>query len=416
MLDGMKPNLVSVITCALMAPAALAAAESVSPPDVMDVDLLIVTPRTSTVAEERAALIARYPSLVQTLAGAFGGDLPSLHVAFVTSDMGSGPDGACGPGDGGAFQNGAAVNCLGPDGAFVRDERESAWSERVQNYEGDLADVLACITPQSSPGCGVTQPLAAIEAALDGSIPGNADFLRPDAVLAVLILADLDDCSASDPAVFDLSNAELGPDVLFRCTEYGVTCEQPITRGEASYTGCAPSTSSSYIQDPQRYVDFLKTRKADPRRVVVGVLTGPASPVDVGLNSEGAPALEPTCEGGGRWALPSVRLSWLASQFTERSASASLCDDKQVDGALDLFVSRIYDAAYGLGTPPGDDDDDDDDDDNNPADPDGGVDGGGPTDVGCGCRSGSAGGAAGTALLLALAAASIRPARRRRSR
>src|SRR3990167_8457413 len=50
-------------------------------------------------------------------------------------------------------------------------------------------------------GCGFEPPLAAMRAAL-GPLAANAGFLRPDAALAVLILADEDDCPVASPTFF----------------------------------------------------------------------------------------------------------------------------------------------------------------------------------------------------------------------
>jgi hypothetical protein len=63
-----------------------------------------------------------------------------------------------------------------------------------------------------------------VRAALDGN-PANAGFLRPGATLGVIFLTDEDDCSVRSPTLFSPANAVLGPLESFRCTRFGVTCE-----------------------------------------------------------------------------------------------------------------------------------------------------------------------------------------------
>ncbi len=49
-----------------------------------------------------------------------------------------------------------------------------------RNFEGTIADALACIAPADETGCTYEAPLEAMKRALDGSHPENAGFLRPD--------------------------------------------------------------------------------------------------------------------------------------------------------------------------------------------------------------------------------------------
>ena len=57
----------------------------------------------------------------------------------------------------------------------------------------------------------------------------TAAFFRPEANLAIVILADEDDCSLLDPALLGTS-AELGPLSAFRCFEHGVVCDPDAPR------------------------------------------------------------------------------------------------------------------------------------------------------------------------------------------
>ena len=67
------------------------------------------------------------------------------------------------------------------------------------NYTGHVADVFTCIAALGQAGCGFEHQLAAVLRALgaDGSpAPAeNEGFLRPDALLAIVVLTNEDDCS-----------------------------------------------------------------------------------------------------------------------------------------------------------------------------------------------------------------------------
>src|SRR5206468_7327388 len=108
----------------------------------------------------------------------------------------------------------------------------------IANYTGNLADVLACITPLGDTGCGFGHQLGSIARALgaDGApAPArNAGFLRPGADLAILILSDADDCSAPPTTVLyslnggpDNKSNGLGPMARYRCNEFGHLCHDP---------------------------------------------------------------------------------------------------------------------------------------------------------------------------------------------
>src|SRR5690606_31532765 len=103
---------------------------------------------------------------------------------------------------------------------------------RDENFSGTLDDQFSCMADLGVLGCGFEQHLASMKAALEGN-PNNAGFLREDAYLAVIFIADEDDCSSkegTDGAVFapdtteDPFQSELGFFDSFRCWEFGVVC------------------------------------------------------------------------------------------------------------------------------------------------------------------------------------------------
>jgi hypothetical protein len=69
---------------------------------------------------------------------------------------------------------------------------------RCVNYVIDETEhAFSCVATLAGGGCGIEQPLEAMKLALDNH-PDNVGFLRPLSHLAVVIIADEDDCSARD--------------------------------------------------------------------------------------------------------------------------------------------------------------------------------------------------------------------------
>lgn len=312
-----------------------------------DVDLLFVIDDSNTMADKQAALASSFPALIQPLQGLVGG-LPNLHIGVITTDMGTqgtvaaepGPSigtvgqGGCGGRgkDGALTVNGAAVS-----GTFVRDIQMPDGS-RQTNYSGSLADVFGQMARVGNTGCGFEQPLHAMRRAL-ANHPSNAGFLRASALLAVIVVADEDDCSIKSPALFDVDTTMYGRLQSFRCTRFGVTCSSGGTTPDEMDTlgtkgGCTDNPTSDLVDQVQPYADFLKSLKGgDAGRVVVGGLIGPSTPVIVEErplpgSGELARALKHSCDSGTGTVVgdPGVRLRQLFDLFPDQSAWSSICD------------------------------------------------------------------------------------------
>jgi hypothetical protein len=175
--------------------------------------------------------------------------------------------------------------------------------------------------------------------ALDCTNPENTGFLRTEAILAVVFIADEDDCSAADGAMFDdtaaLDNAtsKLGPRGL-RCTEWAVDCNGAhLPREAASYADCRPREDSPYFTHPKEYADFLRTLKPDhPERIVLAGIVGPTTPFAITDNHTNDPNklhLGASCgedsTTGGDGAVPAIRFRALFDEFPN-SVTARICD------------------------------------------------------------------------------------------
>lgn len=345
-------------------------------------DILLVNDDSGSTAEQQATLNRAFPTLMETVAESAAG-MPSLHIGVVTSDMGSGGvdtgDPSCNDSDGGSFVKGnpdlPADPCPQVSGNFLSVDGATT------NFTGTLADAFTCMSSVYSNGCGFEQHLESMRAALDDN-PANVGFLRADALLAVIINADEDDCSAMNPALFGPDSAELGPLDSFRCFEKGVRCAEGRDvdlRAEGPKTDCVPDDASEYLYPVSHYVDFLRGLKTDPRGVIVAVMAGDPAPVEVGRRtpaneSMSRPDLVPSCQytditGNTKTADPGIRLNALADAFgAGRGIAVTECagdytDDltrigRTIRDALgyeclddELYAPDACTLAYSTGTP-----------------------------------------------------------------
>lgn len=303
-------------------------------------DLLFVVDNSPSMLGKQHALTQSFPRMIEILERVDGG-LPDLHIGVITSDMGTlgsaspapgppagtpGSGGCTGSGDDGRLQGASPAltqsfisDIAGPGGA------------RVRNYTGELRDVFAQIAQVGQGGCGFEQHLAAMRRALVQ--PANTGFLREDANLAVVIIADEDDCSVLDPAFFGPESSELGPLHSFRCTRFGVACDTDVTT-LGQKTGCAPRAASTLVEDVQPFVDALLAAKPDPRMVMVAAVAGDPAPVTVELRappgtSTPLTSLAPTCVFSSPFGMesadPAVRLAAFVGAFPGRAQLTSIC-------------------------------------------------------------------------------------------
>jgi hypothetical protein len=218
---------------------------------------------------------------------------------------------------------------------------------RTTNYTGALRDEFGTLALVGAQGCGFEQHLGALRRALDNN-PTNAGFLRPDANLAVIVLADEDDCSIADSAFFGTDPA-LGPLQSFRCTRFGLACDQDVN-AVGDKTNCGPQATSPYLDDVQPFADLLVGLKGDARKVMVAGIVGDPSPVAVELTTPpggGSPILSlahscayATPDGTSvQNADPAVRISSFLDQFPGRSRLTSICNPDLSDAIGDIGLS-----------------------------------------------------------------------------
>ncbi len=313
-----------------------------------DVDILFVIDSSPSMAEEHAALLDDFDTLLARLDDVPGG-LPDVHIGVVSSDMGTAPfnvNSQC-RADGGdrGLMQGATCAALG-GASFIEDVLDPADGTRRRNYTGTLEAAFGCAADVGVDGCGFEQHLASMKQALS---PGtNPGFVREDAILAVVFLADEDDCSVSDGGLFDGSNTALGPLTDFRCHSQGIICEgDPDPAAPGAKTGCEPNPDSAYLAELDDYYDFLVDLKGGREDdVIVAGIIGDPDRVQVGPDANGRPSVLATCPSGGLGASElGIRFDALLSRFTNSSRSSLCAGD--LSAALQGVADQIVDELVG---------------------------------------------------------------------
>ncbi len=332
-------------------------------------DLLFLIDNSPSMRDKQVNLARNFPRFIQLLSTIPGG-LPSVHIGVVSSDMGTHATVTAGPtqigsiGDGGCRNSGDAgalrpsdAPIVGPNPKPYLEDLIDATGNRKPNYTGSLSDAFGKMAQGvGAGGCGFEQHLEAMKEALQPANPINSGFMRngdpatgdPEAYLAVIIVADEDDCSLADATL--LSNDALGALQSFRCTRYGVTCDdrgqdtnamnQIGTKGR-----CHPNNNSQYLAKVADYANFLKGRKSDPKKVMVAGILGTTEPFAVELRvpagtSTAIPSLAHSCTyngaSGPEVADPPVRLQAFLDQFPNRNTSGSICQQDLSGDLQDL--------------------------------------------------------------------------------
>jgi hypothetical protein len=346
-------------------------------------DILFMIDNSSSMTEMQQKLYDQLPTFMNILE--MLPTKPDLHVAVVSSDMGAPGDatssiGCTSKGDQGQFQFAARGNCtdttLQNNAPYIADDGNGN-----KNYTDPMGigHVFQCIALLGDKGCGFEHQLASIDRALggDGSGPPsvNADFLRPEAYLGIVILTNEDDCSApSNTQLFSLnvggSNQQnimnaLGPVANYRCNQYGHLCNDPsgnqimppLTPPNGAttlnLTSCESNdTGSGLLTQVSQFVNDIKNLKGDPdNQILVAAITAPATPYTVawvpeqnGQNTQPGelwPQIEHSCGavGGddvnpdpstqnatdGSFGDPGVRITQFVTSFQD-SVVRSICD------------------------------------------------------------------------------------------
>lgn len=335
-----------------------------------DIDILFIVDDSPSMLDKQTNLKNNFPNFINVLNTIEGG-LPNVHIGVATSDLGtSGADGMTAPaipgsvggcsstGKNGALQTFAAGTAV--TGKFISDVASATPGARTTNYTGTLASAFSLIASAGAAGCGFEQHIEAAKRALQPSNAANAGFVRPSAYLAIIIIADEDDCSLEHSTLLTSDTTQLGPLQSFRCTRYGITCDTGGTDPNAinvagPKSACHSNETGQYLTKIADYVTFFKGLKADPNNVIVAGIVGPVTPFEVELRAPGGsttqiPALAHSCtytdsNNAPEVADPAIRIKQLLDSFPNRSTFSTICQQDLSTGLV--LIAQLLKSVLG---------------------------------------------------------------------
>lgn len=243
------------------------------------VDLLFLIDDSGSMEVEQRRLADQIERLVTLLTtGDRDGDgaqdftpVADLQVAIVSSDLGTGGIAATTCNDAVDFgDDGVARTAGAADDATCAPTYDPVQRYNVRDPDANparFAHDVACVARLGTTGCAFEHQLEAVLKAVTPSASpirfhagtlgqgdrANAGFVREDSILAVVLLSDEDDCSASDPELF--------------------------RDGPGPYDGYPPNQRCAFYDDAlhpvARYVDGLRALRADqPERLLFAAIVG----------------------------------------------------------------------------------------------------------------------------------------------
>ncbi|MBU1240813.1 hypothetical protein KKF84_08865 [Myxococcota bacterium] len=231
--------------------------------------------------------------------------------------------------------------------------------------ETSLEETLGCLLEPdefSSEMCDVTQPLKAMELAVDNVI--NPGFVRDDALLVVVFLLANDDCSVEASDRFDQVLTQYPTSPQFACLRGGVTCDESwesLTPGTTKvFSNCVPRDDENRTMfDIGYFVEAMKLRKNGKNIVALslggdfdGEITVDVTSFEMSMENnqpeEVTQFVDYYISDGCQGAKPSTRIREFVREFSaldELSGTYSICNT-YYPNALDNLtrsISRIYD-------------------------------------------------------------------------
>jgi hypothetical protein len=299
-----------------------------------EIDLLFVIDNSLSMDDEQESLADNFDDFIAALRNAEGG-LPDLHIGVVTSDMGTmggnrfiPPDGSGGCnlfGDGGGLRM--------PDGVatakYLEDLRPlTAGGPRRTNHGDRLVEAFRAAATVGTTGCNFEAHLMSMKRALDTN-QANAGFLRPNAYLAVVFIADEDDCSVAETGQAFFAQSDLQRNASsFICFRASTVCEgDPDPSIPGDRTNCRPRENSPLSASVDGMVSFLKSIKPESQLIVAGIYGDLKDVITVERRGSGTLDILKSCDYAGsrpQSARSPVRLDAFVRQFRNH-VSTSIC-------------------------------------------------------------------------------------------
>jgi hypothetical protein len=171
-------------------------------------DILFVIDNSGSMKEEQDNLAENFPKFIETINDFKSGDGKNLdyRIAVTTTSR----DVTVGNPGGGLF-GGGGEQVTGDNGAFRHPrtcKMQRGWLERS---DANLENTFSCVAKVGIDGSGLEMPLDVMKLALSDRVKDgtNAGFLRDDALLAIVMLTDENDCSLQGSKVSKGSDKEI---------------------------------------------------------------------------------------------------------------------------------------------------------------------------------------------------------------
>jgi len=251
-------------------------------------DLIFMIDNSSSMKPLQTQMTKNLPDFMNILKDQATGGLPDVHIGVVSSDLGAGravfPGCNKQGGDRGMFKNDPRnpVNCTPPMNKYIISSINPDGSRQTNFGSGDITDVFSCIALLGDTGCGFESQFGSVLAALSNPPPdGNDGFLRDDAYLAVVMLTNEDDCTVPgdsdlfNPNMMDPAVDPYGAFQSYRCTEFGIACDEPMPHLSPASPVTLHNCHSKEDGRLLRVADFvagLKATKSDPSKILFAVI------------------------------------------------------------------------------------------------------------------------------------------------
>lgn len=330
-----------------------------------EVDILFNIDTSLSMVQEQDNLARNFPQFMQVLGNIVGG-LPDIQVGIITPDLGAGRSvigSNCIPG--GERGSLRVIPGCGVDPATVRylSVRAGGTAPNFPVPNGmtvqqALESTFGCLAKVGTNGCGQEHHLQATRVALydqfdeirvQGGFGRNAGFLRRDAFLAIVIIADEDDCSApiekapeqgGPPAgqgFFEIDHQ--GQAGSLRCSINGHVCNgvhPPAAAFSSPLTNCQAADASDpelFLFDVDEIVSSIRALKPGrPDKILVSAITGwPDDAANAQYTIQRNPTnmdweSGPACTSADGDAAPAVRLKKFVDAFGENGLVTSICN------------------------------------------------------------------------------------------
>ncbi|MBT8495720.1 MAG: hypothetical protein KJO07_21910 [Deltaproteobacteria bacterium] len=258
-------------------------------------DLVFVIDNSGSMAEEQANLTANFGPFAELIDSYLTSDGNQLDYRIAVTTAGRDVSYKLT-----AFDMEFPFTEPGDNGNFVNRSECGMSRPWIERGDSDVVGTFECAANVGTYGPGAEMPLLGLEWALNRRVQDgtNAGFLRDDALLAVVMVSDQDDCSREDDG-FTIDGTQ-------------PTCFDP---------------NDSNIISLDTYLGFLDGLKGGRGRWATAVMAGPGPG---------------SCESSFGTAAEAVRLGDFVDQTGQNGRFSSICDGDlttALEDALDTFAA-----------------------------------------------------------------------------